>query len=98
MQFYDNAFSPFARKVRMVLEYKNLEFDVIDGLDRTNRDALAAVNGRVEAPALVGGDLTIVGSADIVAYLEHCHSDPAVYPSDPRARARARKRCPARIV
>jgi glutathione S-transferase len=32
LTLYDNAFSPFARKVRMVLEHKNLAFDAIDGL------------------------------------------------------------------
>jgi glutathione S-transferase len=28
---YDDAFSPFAPKVRMVLEHKKLAFDAIDG-------------------------------------------------------------------
>ncbi len=100
MQFYDNAFSPFARKVRMVLEYKSLAFDAIDGLDRDNHETLAAVNPRAEVPALVDGDLTIVNSADIVAYLEHRHAQPAVYPDDPgtRARARAWERCADTVI
>jgi hypothetical protein len=29
---YDNAFGPFARKVRMVLEHKGLAFESVDGL------------------------------------------------------------------
>ncbi len=100
MQFYDNAFSPFARKVRMVLEYKNLEFDVIDGLNKDNRDALTAVNGRIEVPALVDGDLTIVGSADIVAYLDHRYPASPVFPADPRTRVRARawERCADTVI
>ena len=32
MKLYDSAFSPFARKVRMVLEHKGLEFEAVDGL------------------------------------------------------------------
>ena len=32
MKLYDSAFSPFARKVRMTLEFKELSYEVIDGL------------------------------------------------------------------
>ena len=34
MKLYDNAFSPFARKVRLVLDWKELAYEAIDGLDR----------------------------------------------------------------
>ena len=47
---WDNAFSPFARKVRMVLEHKGLAFEAVDGLAPEARDRLAAVNPRVEVP------------------------------------------------
>ena len=50
MILYDNAFSPFARKVRLVLDAKGLDYEVVDGLTRKNREALEAVNGRVEVP------------------------------------------------
>ena len=90
MRLYDNAFSPFARKVRMVLDWKGLAYEAIDGLDKANAEALKAVNGRVEVPALVDGDITVVNSSDIVAYLEHIHPEPPVYPAEPAARVRAR--------
>ena len=95
MKLYDNPFSPFARKVRMVLEHKGLEFESLDGLDQSNHDTLAAINARVEVPALVDGDLTIVNSADIVSYLEHKYPQNPVFPADParRATARAWERC-----
>lgn len=95
MKLYDNAFSPFARKVRLVLDLKGLDYDTIDGLDKANEAALEAVNGRVEVPTLIDGEVTVVNSSDIVAYLEHRHPDPPVYPGDPAARVRARawERC-----
>ena len=100
MKLYDNAFSPFARKVRMVLDLKGLEYETIDGLDKSNRKALEAVNGRVEVPALVDGEVTVVNSSDIVAYLEHIHPEPPVYLADPAARVRARawERCADTVV
>lgn len=100
MTLYDNAISPFARKVRMVLDWKGLPYETIDGLDKRNHDKLAAVNGRVEVPTLVDGGVTVVNSADIVAYLEHKYPTKPVYPADPakRVRARAWERCADTVV
>ena len=90
MKLYDSAFSPFARKVRMVLEHKGLPFEAVDGLLKSSHAALQAVNGRVEVPVLVDGDITVVNSADIVAYLEFRYPEKPVYPADPAARVHAR--------
>jgi glutathione S-transferase len=90
MKLYDSAFSPFARKVRMVLEHKGLEFEAVDGLLKSSHDALKAVNGRVEVPALVDGDIVVVNSADIVGYLEFRYPQHPVYPGLPAARVHAR--------
>lgn len=86
---YDNAFSPFARKVRMVLEYKGLRFDAVDGLSGPGRTRLAELNPRAEVPVLVDGDLVVVNSSHIVAYLEHRYPQNPVYPADPAVRASA---------
>jgi glutathione S-transferase len=90
IKLYDSAFSPFARKVRMVLEHKGLNFEAVDGLLRSSHAALKAVNGRVEVPALVDGDIVVVNSADIVAYLDHRYPAQPLYPDDPAARVHAR--------
>ena len=100
MKLYDSAFSPFARKVRMVLDLKGLDYESIDGLNKANTEELEAVNGRVEVPTLVDGEATVVNSSDIVAYLEHAHSEPSVYPAVPsvRVRVRAWERCADTVV
>lgn len=92
---YDNGFSPFARKVRIALEHKGLDYEAIDGLLLANRDRLAEVNGRCEVPAIVHDDVVVVGSSDIVAYLERIAGAPALHPATPRqfAHARAWERC-----
>jgi glutathione S-transferase len=90
IKLYDSAFSPFARKVRMVLEHKGLAFEAVDGLLKSNHAALEAVNGRVEVPALTDGDVTVVNSADIVAYLEFRYPETPVYPAEPATRVAAR--------
>jgi glutathione S-transferase len=90
IKLYDNASSPFARKVRMALDYKGLNYQAVDGLLRSNHEALTTVNGRVEVPVLVDGDIVVVNSADIIAYLDHRYPAKSVYPDDTRARVHAR--------
>ena len=97
---YENAFSPFARKVRLVLEYKEIPFESIDGLAKSNRESLKAVNGRVEVPVVDHDGLVVANSADIVAYLERVFPERPVYPSHPArwAKARAWERCSDTVI
>jgi glutathione S-transferase len=90
LRLLENAFSPFARKVRMVLEHKGLAFETVDGLHRESHEALAAVNPRREVPVLVDGATVVVNSSHIVAYLEDAYPRPPVLPGDAAARARIR--------
>jgi glutathione S-transferase len=87
---YDNPFSPFARKVRMALRFKGVVFESLDALAVSEREPLLAVNPRAEVPVLVDGDLIVANSADIVAYLEDRFPTPALFPSSPELRAKAR--------
>jgi glutathione S-transferase len=87
---YDNPFSPFARKVRMVLRFKEVAFQSIDALAVNERERLLAVNPRAEVPVLVEGEVSVVDSADIVAYLEDRFPTPTLLPSSPELRAKAR--------
>lgn len=87
---FDNPFSPFARKVRMVLLYKDLAFESVNALARQQRDRLFSINPRGEVPVIVDNEFCVVGSADIVAYLEDRYPKPPVMPLDPKSRAEAR--------
>ncbi len=90
MKLFDSAFSPFARKVHLVLEYKGLPFESVDGLLKENHDQLREVNGRVEVPVLVDRGLTVVNSSDIVDYLEFRYPEKPVYPATAEGRVKAR--------
>lgn len=50
-----------------------LACEYIDGLALKNRDVLARANGRVEVPVLDDHGHPVVGSSDIVGYLERVH-------------------------
>lgn len=87
---YDNAFSPFARKVRMALEHKGLQFQAIDGLRLDNQTALAEVNPRKEVPVLVDREVTVINSSHILQYLEEAYPKQPLLPAALAARMRAR--------
>jgi glutathione S-transferase len=90
LTLFTNGFSPFARKVAMALEYKDIAHESIDGLSHANRNRLTAVNPRTEVPTLVDGDVTIVNSSDIVAYLDQKYPERPIYPADMKARVDVR--------
>ncbi|UCF46953.1 MAG: glutathione S-transferase family protein [Myxococcales bacterium] len=100
LTLYGNAFSPFSRKVQLVLEHKGIDYEMVDGLSPANRDRLAEVNKRLEVPAIDDDGLIVVNSADIVAYLERVFPDPHVYPSDHESwvKARAWERCSDSVI
>ena len=91
LTLYDNPFSPFARKVRMVIQFKGLKYRSIDALAQDEHDRLSDVNPRAEVPVLVDGDVTVTDSADIVSYLEDRFPTPAVFPASPELRVKARR-------
>jgi glutathione S-transferase len=95
LTFYGNAFSPFARKVQLTLEHKEIDYEYVDGLARDNRARLATVNKRVEVPVIDHDGLVVVNSADIAAYLDRVFPDPSIYPRDTATwvKARAWERC-----
>ena len=78
----------------MALQYKNLQFEAVDALQRANHAQLRAVNARVEVPTLVDGGTIVVNSADIVCYLEHQYPDQPLYPAAPRTRVHATEDAP----
>lgn len=91
LELFDNAFSPFARKVRMALTYKELDYRSIDGLALDRRDELLRFNPRGEVPVLVDGDVSVIGSADIVSYLDDLKPASPLLPSTLPERVLARR-------
>jgi glutathione S-transferase len=90
IKLYDNPFSPFARKVRMVLQFKEVAFQAIDALAVHERERLLVVNPSAEVPVLVDDEVTVLNSADIVAYLEDRFPTPTLFPPSPELRAKMR--------
>lgn len=91
MRLFGSPFSPFARKVALVLDHKGLNYEYIDGGAPAAREELSKLNARREVPVLDDDGLVVANSADIVAYLDHVYPENPVLPLDPAQRVQARE-------
>lgn len=87
---FDNAFSPYAFKVRATLYEKGIEHEKREMLTAADREALLAVNPRGEVPAISHGDALVSDSSVICEYLETVFPNPPLLPASPAGQARCR--------
>src|SRR5262249_36028637 len=93
LKLYDFPMSPRARKVRIVLAEKGLQYEKVT-VDITKEEQkkpeFLAVNPYGKVPALQDDDLAIYESTIIMEYLNEKYPNPSLLPTDPGQRARAR--------
>ena len=93
--FVDSRYlSPYALSVFVALREKALPFEMLTvdldaGAHRAAQFAKASITQRV--PTLIDGDFALSESSAIDEYLEDAYPATPLYPSDTRARARARQ-------
>jgi glutathione S-transferase len=97
MKLYSGPLSLFTAKVRIALDEKALEHEIVSvpfsrskGYDPKHPDVLA-LNPKAQVPILVDGGLTLYDSTVILEYLEDRHPTPPLYPRDVEERARCRQ-------
>jgi glutathione S-transferase len=96
LKLYEHPLSPYARKVKIVLYEKGIEFERIAITPMTIRAGdpgfadFAGASPRLEVPCLVDGDFRCSDSTIIVDYIDEKWPDPPMLPKAPGARARAR--------
>jgi glutathione S-transferase len=92
MRLFTFATSPYARKVRMMLEFKGVAFEPLErcfSLDR--KQDLRSASARAEVPVIVLDDgRSIADSTIICEYLEEAFPTPALFPDEPYQRAKMR--------
>lgn len=81
------ALSPFCRKVRMAMEYKEIGVELVSA-DHVSE--APAFNPRAEVPILVDDGTVVCNSPDILAYLDRRFPQRPLYPSDARRYAEVR--------
>src|SRR5258708_2581058 len=94
---YSGPLSMFGAKVQIAALEKGLDFDMVMvpydsqlGYSPKHPEVLR-INPKGQVPVLVHGDLELIDSTQIFEYLEDLKPTPALWPSDIRERARARR-------
>lgn len=97
IELYSGPLSMFGAKAEIAVLEKGVEcrrtfvpFSLAT-LYEPKHPVIARVNPKGQVPVLVDGDLEIFDSTQIFEYLEDIQPTPALWPSDPRRRARARQ-------
>jgi glutathione S-transferase len=80
-KLYQFLGSPFCAKVRKLLAFKGVEFEVVE-VDYLERKELLLASGQLTVPAVtLDGGETIVDSARIATRLEELYPEPTIFPS-----------------
>jgi glutathione S-transferase len=94
LTFYCGSGSPYAWKVWLVLEHKNIPYDFrLLSFDKaeTKSPAFLAVNPRGQVPTIVDDGFALWESAAIAEYLEERYPQKPLLPGDVKLRATARR-------
>lgn len=88
MILFGSSLSPYVRKVRAYAGEKGIELELQPtGFPSHSPEYLEASPFK-KMPALRDGDYTLADSSAIIHYLEAKHPDPALIPTEPRARGK----------
>ncbi len=82
VRLYQFLTSPFCAKVRKILDYKGIDYELIE-VDYLDRRALLDASGQIMVPALTleSGD-TLTDSDRIAHRLEEVYPEPAIFPAE----------------
>jgi glutathione S-transferase len=96
MKLYSGPLSMFGAKAEIALREKVFDFELemvpfeMKVLYEPKHPEVVRINPKRQVPVLIDGDLELFDSTQIFEYLETLKRDPALWPAEPRARARAR--------
>jgi glutathione S-transferase len=94
LRLFSGPLSMFGAKAEIALREKGVDFELVMVPFKTayepKHPEVLRINPKRQVPVLIHGDLEIFDSTQIFEYLEDLKSDPALWPRDIKARARAR--------
>ena len=82
--------SPYVRKVLACLNVKDLAYEIDPITSFYANDDFSKLSPLRRIPVFIDGDVTLSDSSVICAYIDEAYGGPALLPSGPKERARAR--------
>ena len=96
MKLYSGPLSMFGAKAEIAAREKALDFELVmvpfemKTLYQPKHPDVLRINPKRQVPVLIDGDLELFDSTQIFEYFESVKPEPALWPAEPKARARAR--------
>jgi len=82
LRLYQFATSPFCAKIRKILDYKGVDYDLVE-VDYLERKELLIASGQITVPALtLATGETLTESEVIAQRLEDLYPEPTIFPPD----------------
>lgn len=86
IELYQFELSHYCEKIRLILDYKGLEYRKIEVVPGVGQLDLFRMSGQRQVPVLKDGEEVIADSTAIATYLEQRYPDKPILPSDPKQR------------
>lgn len=86
LELYQFELSHFCEKIRLILDYKGLDYRKIEVTPGIGQIDLMRLSGQRQVPVLKDGNEIIADSTAIAKYLEQHYPDRPILPQDPKQR------------
>ena len=86
LELYQFEVSQYSEKVRLILDYKGLEYRKIEVTPGIGQLELYKMSGQRQVPVLKDGDTVVSDSTDIAFYLDRKYPEKPIIPTDPLLR------------
>ncbi|MEM8777363.1 MAG: glutathione S-transferase family protein [Cyanobacteria bacterium P01_G01_bin.49] len=86
LELYQFEVSQYSEKVRLILDYKGLEYRKIEVTPGIGQLDLYKMSGQKQVPVLKDGETVIADSTEIAFYLDRKYPEKPIIPTDPLLR------------
>ncbi len=83
LELYQFELSQYSEKVRLILDYKGLEYKKIEVTPGVGQLELFRLSGQRQVPVLKDGDTIVTDSTEIALYLDRKYPEKPIIPTDP---------------
>lgn len=83
LELYQFELSQYSEKVRLILDYKGLEYKKIEVVPGVGQLEVFRLSGQRQVPVLKDGETVIADSTEIALYLDRKYPEKPIIPSDP---------------
>ncbi len=86
LELYQFELSQYSEKIRLILDYKGLEYRKIEVTPGVGQLELFKLSGQRQVPILKDGETIVADSTEIAFYLDRKYPEKPIIPTDPVAR------------